>query len=280
MNVASSQSTPGEALQGLLKDPWGASTGGAAASAGPQGAADVAAPPDSGGVTACFQSANPAAFTGLQTANSFAQAASGHIGRLRELLQGMGGLSSQASGEAARGFRAGQEALRGIVGGSAEEIGGGASPGATFGGSGLFGPSGGGATIATGLASHPSIILGGKDLNLRTGAVLSLIRQDPSGAFEMEASDPGASEAVSAAAQQVDSAADAVDRTQAMVEIASAEARVGEENVTSAVFAPSDAVEASRSAASAIIGLRGAAVAAHSRLASQPSTGLLQADQA
>ena len=83
-------------------------------------------------------------------------------------------------------------------------------------------------------------------------------------------------QAISGAVQQVSVATAAVNRTQAMVDVASAEVQVGEENLASAVFTPSDAARASAYAANAIMGPRGAAVAAYSGMASQPSVGLLQ----
>ncbi len=276
MNVASSQAASGEALQGLLnaRDP--------AASEAPA----APAPSDAGyasGVRAYLQPGSPASHAELQTAASYAQAASGYVGRLSELLQQMAGLSSRArSGTAdvrdgaASGFEAAQEELRSIVGGTPGEIGGSGSPGAVFGGSDMFGPSSGSATVATGLATQPSVTLGANELNLRQGAILRLLGQDASGSFELGASDPRVPQAISDAVHQVSSATGAVDRTQAMVGIASAEVPVGEENLASAVVTPPDAAKASASAARAIMGLRGTAVAAFSGLAPQPFVGLLQ----
>jgi flagellin-like hook-associated protein FlgL len=283
MNITSSPPASGEALKGA-QSAWTLAAGGGAAPLTPSGAGDSAAPLDSGEVTAFFQSGSPASYTGLQTAASYAQTASGYVGQIGELLQQMGDLSSRAQNgtqEARAGatavFEAAQKGLRAIVGGTPGEIGGSPSQGAVFGGSELFGPSAGSTTVATGLSQEQSITLGGSDLNLRQGAVLSLIRQDPSGAFVLGAADPGASQAVSGAEQQVDSACRAVNRTQAMVDVAAAQVQVGEENLASAVFAPSDAAAASTYAANAILGLRGAAVAAYTGMASQPSVGLLQA---
>lgn len=276
MNVASSQPASGEALQGVR------SARNSAASEAPESLA-LSGTGDSAGVTAFFQSANPASYTGLQTAASYVQSADGYLGQVGELLQRMAGLSSRAQNGTAEarsgatsGFEAAQEELRAIVGGTPEEIGGSPSQGAAFGGSDLFGPSAGSTTVVTGLSLPQSIALGSSDLDLRQGAVLSLIRQNPAGGFERAASDPAAPEAISGAARQVSSAADAVSRTQAMVDVASAAVQVGEANLASAVFAPSDAAEASAYAANAILGLRGAAVAAYSGIASRPFAGLLQ----
>jgi hypothetical protein len=276
MNVALSQPATGEAVQGVQNARY-SPAGAAPAPLTPSGAGDAA------GVTAYFQSASPASHTGLQTAASYAQTASGYVGQVGELLQQMAGLSSQARNGtaearagAASGFEAAQKELRTIVGGTSDEVGGSTSQGAVFGGSDLFGASSGSATVATGLSSQPSITLGGSGLNLRQGAVLSLISQDASGSFELGAADPGTPQAISGAVQQVSVATAAVNRTQAMVDVASAEVQVGEENLASAVFTPSDAARASAYAANAIMGPRGAAVAAYSGMASQPSVGLLQ----
>ena len=259
MNVASTQPASGEALQGV-ENARNAAAGAAPTPPAPFGAGDPA------GVTACFQSASPASHTGLQTAASYAQTASGYIGEVRGLLQQMAGLSFQAQNGAAEaragaatGFEAAQEELRTIVGGTSDDIGGSSSQGAVFGGSALFGDSPASATVSTGLSSQPSISLGGSGLNLRQGAVHSLISQDASGTFKLGASDPDASQAISDALLQVSSAADAVHRTQAMVDVASAEVQVGGRTSRPAVFAPSDAARATADAASTIMGLRGAA---------------------
>ena len=280
MNISNTQALAAEGLQGLQ---------GTRGLAGMAGASPLAASgaPESGEATAFFQSGNPAAYTGLQTAASYVQVTSGLIGRMGDLLHQMAGASVSAqneTGDAKAGantdFMAAQVELRAVVGGPSDEAGGSSgtsSQGAAFDGSELFGPASGSTTVATGVPSQPSIALGSSTLNLRQGAILSLIRQDPSGAFMLRASSPGASAAISGALQQADAASGAVSRMQAKVGVASAEMQVGEANAASTGLTPSQAVAASATAASAIQVLRGAAAGAYSGLPSASSIGLLQA---
>jgi hypothetical protein len=277
MNVSSSQPLAGDAAQGaqMSRDAAGSAQ---SATLGASGADGAYAAFGSDG----FTSSGQAAYTGLQTAASYVQAASGYLGQVTSLLRQMASLSDLAqnsSGAAQAGaevaFSAAQGELSGIIGG-AEQVG---SPqGATFGGSELFGPSTGDTTVATGLSQVPTIALGGT--NLRQGAVLGLIRKGSAGEFLLGASDPAVSRAIAGALQQAGSASDCVSGTQAMVDMASSELEVGEQNQASLILTPEGAAEASQSAAAAVLGMRGGAVAAYSGLPSQSSLGLLQAVQA
>jgi hypothetical protein len=221
----------------------------------------------------------------LQTMASYIQVASGYIGQAVGLLSQMSEAaeSAQASSgstqeSAEDRFATLQQTLRGIIGGSAAEIGGsnGSSPAlASFGGADIFGSSPGGVAASTSLASISSLTHGGA--SLRQGAVLSLIGQDSKGAFSMSASDPGAPGTVSAALDQVSSAADAFTLAQAEVDRVSSEAQDPEGNTGSQLISQADASAASRYAAFSVVGQPGAALAAQSGRWLQFGFGLLQA---
>jgi hypothetical protein len=270
MNVASSQPASGQGLHGV-QDARNSAASGDPASLTASGADEPI------GVTACFQSGSPASYTGLQTAASYAQAASGYIGRVGEILHQMAGLSAaaqDATGDAKAGanvdFVAAQEDLTAIVGGPSAQ-------GAAFDGSEIFGPDSGSKTVATGVSSQPSIALGAGALNLRRGALLSLVAQDAPGAFVLGASDSAAPAAISGALSQTSAASAALGGIQAQVDAASAEMPVGEANAASAVLTASQAVAASTSAATAILSLRAAAAGAYAGLPSASSVGVLLA---
>src|SRR5690606_33365578 len=100
-------------------------------------------------------------------------------------------------------FRALQDQLRATIGGAAAEIGGAAdlnAPRGTFQGTPLFGP---GPAVRPGSSGDAYEQLALPEINLRSGAMLSLIRQEESGAYRVHPDDAGIASLLSTAAQEV-----------------------------------------------------------------------------
>lgn len=154
-----------------------------------------------------------AAGTNVQNAVSYLQTADGFIGNMDQLLTRMSELSTLAKdvvkspGDLAiyqSEFSQLQEQLRVTIGGATSEIGGTfgiPKPLGSFNGNVLFGANPGGTEIATSETPGENVAL--PEINLRDGAMLELIRQDPSGNYTLHLTDSNAVDKIAAGLQDL-----------------------------------------------------------------------------
>lgn len=266
MKVSTAQSFPGDAPVEALHEQDAAVAPNSGAGPSQDNAACGA---DTAGSPANLASAAQASDAGLQTASSLAQASSEYLGSLHDLLLRMAEAAGTGQGTAGGGSAVGslasmQAQLREEIGGSADLIGGvpgSPLPGATFDGVELIGSKG----------DSP----GGA--NLREGAILSLVQQDSSGNFTMEASGTEMPAAISGAFNQLLGVGGAA---QALSGGSLEASRSGEGEVLSGELTGSGAASASESAAGVIRGGQTTALAACACFSPRSALGLLQADWA
>ncbi|HEY0945607.1 MAG TPA: flagellin [Opitutaceae bacterium] len=153
-----------------------------------------------------------AAQVNVQNGTSRLQATDGFLQQIGEALTRMSELSVFARDTTRsdadvtlyeREFQQLQAQLRSTIGGTTAEIGGTsdvAQPFGTFAGNELFGASGA-TSLAIGL--HPDETVTLPDLNLRTGAMQSLLMQDGAGAFTLQLGDAAALDTLNGALAQV-----------------------------------------------------------------------------
>jgi flagellin len=185
-----------------------------------------------------------AASTNVQNAVSYVQTADSYMGSMKDILTRLGELSVLSSDVTKspsdislyqQEFSALQDQLRSTIGGSAAEIGGPAgvaSPLGTFNGTTLFGTDAG-PTVSIGQAPGQELAI--PDINLRTGPMLSLINQDPSGHYTLQATDPGAVTTLTGATQQVATQRATLGAAESRLTLASSTLQVESENLAATI---------------------------------------------
>lgn len=173
----------------------------------------------------------------VQTADSFMAGFSTILSRLGELSTLSGDVTKSPADGALfqKEFTALQDQLRTTIGGSPAEIGGPAgiaAPAGSFNGTALFGPAPG-LTVSIGQSAGQDLTLPTADL--RSGAMLGLIRQDASGNYTLTASDPAALSSIANATQQVAAQRAGFGAVQARLQLAAGTLQVELENLSAAV---------------------------------------------
>lgn len=155
---------------------------------------------------------NKAASTNVQNAISFVQASDGFMSTIAKSLTRMSELATLASNPMQNDndralyqseFDALQKQLRAAIGGTTTEIGGTTDvnePIARFNGHVLFG-GGNGVQVNLGISGDQTLTI--DSINLRQGAVGSVITQDSSGEFNLDVTDPTAVATLNAALTQI-----------------------------------------------------------------------------
>ena len=186
-----------------------------------------------------------AASTNCQNAISYIQTADGYMASMTKILSRLselGSLSSDVTKNSSdldlyeEEFSALQDQLRSTIGGTTSEIGGTAdidTPLGSFNGMTLFGPNSAGISITIGQAVGQTMTIG--ESNLRTGAMLGLINQDSSGAYDLQARDPGTIAAITSVIQQVAAQRATLGGSQSRLELAGQTLQIESENLSSAI---------------------------------------------
>jgi flagellin len=128
-----------------------------------------------------------------------------------------------------------------MIGGSAAAIGGTtvASPSGTFNGTTLFGSTAtGGTTVEVGDAADETITI--PDVNLQSGAMLSLIQQDSSGNYTLDAATAGAITTITNAIDQVGSGRATMGAAESRLSLTASSLTVQQQNISSAISSISD----------------------------------------
>ena len=184
-----------------------------------------------------------AASTNIQNAVSYLQTADGFMDGMGKTLSRMGELNVLAS-DPTKGpsdialyqqeFTALQDQLRTTIGGTTAEIGGTSSitsPLGSFNDIPLFGPNPAGTTVSIGSAVGENMTI--QDSNFRTGPMLSLINQDPAGAYGLKATDPTTSDTITQALQQVATQRATLGASQSRLELAGTSLTIESQNLSS-----------------------------------------------
>lgn len=170
-----------------------------------------------------------AAQINVQNAMSLTQSMDGFLQGMSRLLTRMAELaqySKDPSKNAADAelyrteFRQLQEQLRGTIGGSVSEIGGLIDindPLGRFNGNSLFGPDPDGTVILIGKHAQDQLVI--PEVNLRTGAMLSIIQQDAAGAFSFDISTQDSVVTLTTALGQISDAEATVGTSRARLEL-------------------------------------------------------------
>ncbi len=213
---------------------------------------DPAADPAGLGVSEKLTAQNlrvQAASTNVQNAVSYVQTADSYMGNVTNILSRLSELSvlssdvTKSSSDISlyqQEFTALQDQLRATIGGSTAEIGGTAgvsSPLGTFNGTTLFG-SAAGPTVSVGPSVGQDLTI--PTLNLRTGPMLSLIQQDASGNYLLQAKDPGAVSAIKDTTQQVATQRASLGATESRLGLAAGTLQVESQNLSATVSQISD----------------------------------------
>lgn len=183
-----------------------------------------------------------AAQINVQNGTSRLQSTDGFLGKIGDALTRMSELAAFAR-DTTRSeadvslykleFQQLQEQLRSTIGGTTAEIGGVADVGepfGTFSGNELFGTEGQ-ASLAIGL--HPDETVTLPDLNLRTGAMQSLLLQDSAGAFTFQIDAADSLETLNAALARVASGRAELGGVQSRLEFASSQLETTQANLES-----------------------------------------------
>lgn len=191
-----------------------------------------------------------AAVTNAQNAVSLVQAADSFMAGFSTILSRLGELGA-LSGDVTKSpadvalyqkeFTALQDQLRATIGGSTAEIGGRtgiATPAGSFNGTALFGPAPG-LTVSIGQSVGQNMTLPTTDL--RSGAMLGLIRQDGNGNYTLSASDPVAISSIASVTQQVAAQRAGLGAVQSRLQLAAGTLQVELENLSAAVSQIRDA---------------------------------------
>jgi len=185
-----------------------------------------------------------AASTNVQNAISYIQSADGYMGGMSKILSRMSELATMSQDVTKNSsdrdlyeqeFSALQDQLRSTIGGTTTEIGGAtgvASPTGQFNGTQLFGPTSG-VTVGIGAAAGQSITI--PNVDLRSGAMLSLIQQDSSGAYTLHSDDTNALDVIGNTVQQVATDRATLGGVQSRLGLTAATLQVQAENLSSTI---------------------------------------------
>jgi flagellin len=192
-----------------------------------------------------------AASTNVQNALSFTQTADSFLGSMTSILNRMSQLTTLAQDPTKNAsdaslyqdeFKSLQDQLRSTIGGTTAEIGGTSdvtSPLGSFNGTTLFGATpNGGTTLAIGGAPGQQMTI--PDVNLRIGAMQSLIQQDSTGAYTLSATNAGAGDVVTSSIQQLGADRAIYGAAQSRLNLAATTLQVEQQNLTSTVSSISD----------------------------------------
>jgi flagellin len=191
-----------------------------------------------------------AASTNVQNALSYAQTSDGFMSTMSSVLSRMSELATEVEDPTKNAsddsqyeleFSSLQDQLRTMIGGSAAAIGGTtvASPSGTFNGTTLFGSTAaGGTTVEVGDAPDETITI--PDVNLQSGAMLSLIQQDSSGNYTLNAATAGAIATITNAIDQVGSGRAAMGAAESRLSLTASSLTVQQQNISSAISSISD----------------------------------------
>jgi flagellin len=185
-----------------------------------------------------------AAITNVQNAVSYLQTSDDFMGGMNKVLSRMSELSTLArditkspSDVAVyqKEFSSLQDQLRTTIGGTTTEIGGTAgvtTPTGEFNGTQLFGSTAG-VTIAIGQAVGQTITI--PNANLRTGAMLDLIKQDAAGNYTLSFNDPTALDTIANTVQQLATQRATFGGVQSRLSLTAATLQVENENLSSTI---------------------------------------------
>jgi flagellin len=231
-----------------------------------------------------------AASTNVQNALSYTQTADSFLGSMGGVLTRLSELATMAQDPTknpsdvalyAQEFQSLQDQLRSTIGGATAQIGGTTAvtaPEGSFNGTTLFGSTaGGGVTLDIGDSAGQQMTI--PDINLQSGAMLSMIQQDSSGAYTLQATDSGATAAITAALQQVGADRATLGASQSRLNLAASTIQVEQQNLSSAVSGISDvdvAQESTQLARYNILVQSGAAMLVQANQAPQSVLKLLQ----
>ncbi len=185
-----------------------------------------------------------AASTNVQNAISYVQTSDGFMSGMTQILSRMSELAilskdvTKNSTDVAlygQEFSALQDQLRDTIGGTTAEIGGTTditTPLGAFNGITLFGSSTN-LTVTIGQAVGQNMNIPAS--NLRSAAMASLIGQDPTGAYTLNLTSPGAIQTITDTIQQVATERARLGASQSRLELASTTLSIESENLTSAI---------------------------------------------
>jgi flagellin len=191
-----------------------------------------------------------AASTNVQNALSFTQTSDGFMSTMSSVLSRMSELATEVEDPTKNAsddsqyeleFSSLQDQLRTMIGGSSADIGGTtvASPSGTFNGTTLFGSTAaGGSTVEVGDAPDETITI--PDVNLQSGAMLSLIQQDSSGHYTLNAATAGAITTITNAIDQVGSGRATMGAAESRLSLTASSLTVQQQNISSALSSISD----------------------------------------
>ncbi len=186
-----------------------------------------------------------AATTNVQNAISYVQTADGFMSGMTKILSRMSELAILAKDVTKNDsdvdlyqqeFTALQEQLRATIGGTTAEVGGSAdveTPLGAFNGITLFGSSAEPLSVTIGQAVGQNMVI--EESNLRTGAMLEIIRQDSSGAYTLESADGDAIQKITDAIQHIAQQRASLGAAQSRLELASTTLDIEFENLSSAI---------------------------------------------
>jgi len=186
-----------------------------------------------------------AASTNVQNAVSFVQTMDGFMGNMTQILTRMSELAADAKDPTKNSsdiaqyqdeFSALQDQLRATVGGDTSTLGGQTgvtSPLGSFNGTALFEASTTNLTVTIGKNAGETMPISGA--NFQQGAMLDLIHQDPTGAYDISVTDPGAIDSINSALDQTATARASVAGMQSRLDIAATQLAVESQNLTSAI---------------------------------------------
>ncbi|MCX6953840.1 MAG: flagellin [Verrucomicrobia bacterium] len=186
-----------------------------------------------------------AATTNVQNAVSYVQTADGFMSGMTKILSRMSELGILAKDVTKNSsdidlyqqeFTALQDQLRATIGGDTADIGGTAdvdTPLGAFNGITLFGANPSGLTVTIGQAVGQDMKI--SESNLRTGAMLDIIKQDNAGAYTLKSTDSNAIQKITDSIQHVATQRATLGAAQSRLELASTTLQVEYENLSSAI---------------------------------------------
>ena len=186
-----------------------------------------------------------AATTNVQNAVSYVQTADGFMGGMTKILSRMSELAILAKDVTKNStdvalyqqeFSALQDQVRATIGGSSGVIGGTAdiaAPLGAFNGISLFGSSGGGLTVTIGQAVGQEMVIPPSDL--QQNAMLGIVNQSASGAYDLNITTPDAIQQITGAIQQVATERASLGASQSRLELAASTLQIEYENLEAAI---------------------------------------------
>ena len=187
-----------------------------------------------------------AALTNVQNATSYVQTADSYMSNMAGVLNRLGELASLSSdptksasdvGLYQQEFAALQDQLRSTIGGTTSEIGGTtgvAAPLGTFNGTALFGSSAAGGTVVDiGASVGQQMTI--PDTDLRSGGMLNVIQQDPTGTYTLSVTDPTAVAQITTAIQTLGAQRATLGAAESRLGLASSTLTVQNQNLASAL---------------------------------------------